>query len=251
MEIAELLQSDEAKNAIKEAAADQATKLAEEQFNKAASGLKSKNQELLNEVKKLKQFKSAVGDDFDPDEYKVLRESKRKAEEEKARQEGNWEKLKESLVEQHHKEVEKLNTEIAMLKGSVERYLIDSQIRSKLSEAGANVHLMEGIVKQHVRPINENGDYRIVVVDKEGNPRIGSSDGSLMTISQLIKEFSEQSEYAPAFPGTGRTGTGSNVQRGKSGPANKKISEMSDAEKADLITEIGQDAYQTRRRAGM
>ncbi len=246
-DVAELLNSEEGKRAIAEAAEE----LANSRVEDAVGGLKNKNSELLSEVKKLKAFKSELGDDFDPEEYQTLRKAKQKAEEDRAKAEGNWEKLKNSLVEQHQKEVQSLQGKLSQQQTAVETYLIDAQVKAALSDAGANVHLMENIVKNSVRAVAENGAYKVVVVDEKGDPRIGSSDGSFMTIPQLVKELSERSEFAPAFSGTGATGTGSGGQRGKVGSGTKKVSEMNNAEKAALISEIGAEAYHNRRRAGM
>jgi hypothetical protein len=52
------------------------------------------------------------------------------------------------------------------------------------------------------------GKYVAKVVDAKGNDRIADGQATPMTIPQLVAEMSESSAYAPAFKGSGASGSG-------------------------------------------
>ena len=53
-----------------------------------------------------------------------------------------------------------------------------------------------------------DGKFRPEVVNAEGNPRVGDSDGNPMTILQYVQEMKTQTTFAAGFPGANSSGSG-------------------------------------------
>lgn len=232
---------------VQNAIAEQTKSIVNEQLK----GLQNKNSELLGEVKKLKDFKRGVPEDLDLEEYERLKQEAKDAEQRKAEEKGEWEKLRGTLVETHNQEKATLQEERDAFKAAMEGNLIDSVVNRTLADAGASLPLMDHVVRRNLRVVQDEdtGKYGVAVVDDTGSPRISGPTGEPMTVAELVKEFSEKPEYAPAFPGTKASGSGAQGGSRAGRPA-RKVTEMSRAEKAEFISEHGLAEYNKRRRAG-
>lgn len=87
---------------------------------------------------------------------------------------------------------------------------------SKLAPKGVKMllpHVMERL------GINDKGEMPTAfVIGENGNPRIslkpGSGSEDLMQPDELVEEMGRETEFAPAFPGSGKTGTGAPPETG-------------------------------------
>lgn len=84
------------------------------------------------------------------------------------------------------------------------------------------------------------------VVDANGNTKIGTSAGSNMTIAEHVAEMKKSEKFSRLFEGSGHDGTRDDGTKKPPSTGGKKIGEMSRKEKAGLIGEIGQQAYNER-----
>lgn len=225
--------------------AEQARLIAEQELG----GIKNKNAELLSEIKKLKGLKNSIPEGFDPDEFKKLKEAEVSRAQQEAEKKGEWDKLRSHMAEKHQGEVATLSEQLNKSKRALENHMLDSQVTSALAKVEGSIPLLSAIVKSSLKVVDNDGKYGVVVVDTDGTPRLGGSDGSPMSIDQFISELAKKPEYMPAFGGTKAAGSGAVGGRGAGRP-HKNISDMSITEKTALISEIGQAEYNKRRRAG-
>lgn len=172
------------------------------------SGLKSalqKEREAAKSATKQAQAWASLGKS--PEEIQQLLEAQRKAEEEKATKSGEWEKLKIQITDQHKTELSKKDERIQTLTKSLERRLIDADATAALAAAKGSPALLLPHVRQKVRVVEDDGDFRVQVIDEAGNPRVNSK-GEFLSIADLVGEMRQSDIYGPAFEPTGTTGGG-------------------------------------------
>jgi len=198
----------EAINAATAAAVEEAAKNFDAKLAEETEGLKSKNSQLLGEVKKFKQKASSVPDDFDPNEWEAAREEARKAREAAAKAEGKWDEYKAELVETHQKELTGVAGERDALRTQLEDVLVNNAIMAAINHAKGNSDLLMPHVKTRVKLFDDDGKQVARVIDKDGNPRIAGAKGDYMTIEALLDEFKESDTFAPCFEGSRATGSG-------------------------------------------
>ena len=63
-------------------------------------------------------------------------------------------------------------------------------------------------VRRYLKRVEEGDDFKVIVVDDKGNPRVAGANGDLMTVEQLVAEMKTKDEYAGGFKGTGASGSG-------------------------------------------
>ena len=113
------------------------------------------------------------------------------------------------MVKAHTKEKENLEEELADANDQLTDAIVDTKIVEALQKEDGNVELLTPHVKKHVRMVkNSAGKWYPEIVNNEGDPRVGDSDGTPMTIQQYIQEMKTQKTFAAAFPGANATGSG-------------------------------------------
>lgn len=173
------------------------------------SGLKSalqKEREAAKHAAKQVSAWSSLGKT--PEEIQELLEAQRKAEEDKATKNGEWEKLKAQMQEQSAAERQKLEQALKAKDGAIERYLIDAQAVAAISELKGVPALLLPHVKAAVKVVDDDGEYVTRVVDAQGNPRV-NANGDFLTIKDLVSEMRQSEVFGRAFEASGTSGTGS------------------------------------------
>lgn len=113
------------------------------------------------------------------------------------------------LIEKHTAELTGATTRAESYLGQVRALLIDNVATAALAEHKGSVELLLPHVQRHTRlKETDDGKFVVEVVDKDGNPRIGDSKGTPMTVGQLVAEMKASDAYGRAFEGTGASGSG-------------------------------------------
>lgn len=186
------------------------------------SGLKTTFGKEMTERKRLEK-ELAKFKDIDPDK---AREALTKYEEL-----GNLDPAKEAdrlvkekldaatkqLVEKHGAELSQREQRIQFLSGAVDNYLRRQEAVAAIAEAKGSVDLLLPHVLGHTRTVEEDGKFRLEVVDKDGNPRIADGKGTPMDLTGLVAEMRSSDTFARAFDGDGHTGTGKEHDKGDKG----------------------------------
>lgn len=185
-----------------------------------ASGYRTKNDELLGEVKSLKERYR----DIDPKRYRELAEQAEQAEREKLKLSGDFDSREKQLLERQAKAEERWREENTTLKASLQELLVDQAAKDAL--LGAQARKVGGInvllphLQRAVNVVEENGRHVVRVMGADGRPRMTnrSGDTSPMTISELVAEMKASDEFAHCFEAENRSGGGVSGSSGGGAP---------------------------------
>lgn len=190
------------------AAVAEATTGFEAKLTETTAGLKTKNQELLGEVKKFKKTAQAIPEGFDAVKWQEMIDAQAAADEDAAKAAGKWDEYKAELVATHETEKAALLGERDQLKGQLEGVLVNNSIMAAIAHEKGNSDLLMPHVRDHVKLFDEDGELVARVIDKAGNPRITGAKGDFMSIEGLLEEFKETDTFAPCFEGSRSSGAG-------------------------------------------
>ena len=136
----------------------------------------------------------------DLDEAKEIIARSKEAEEKRKLEAGKFEEVRQSLVDSHKKELQKLQSELRDEK-------IDKQlIQSASSNRAINPNQVKDLLKNNVR-LNEEG--RAEILDKDGTTRY-NKEGKPLSIDEFVSEFITQNAHFQVATPSG-SGSVSNV----------------------------------------
>lgn len=175
----------------------------------------------------------AALDGVDADEYRKLKAQQEELEKTNLEKKGEFETLRQKLVDQHQVELKKaaeasaaLEAEKQRLEGELKRTLMAHEVSVAASVAKAiNPRLVEMVALDKMQVTeSEDGRRLVQVVDEKGDPRVDLKTGKPLTVQQLMEELRTTDEYAHLFEG-GTNGAGSRTINGKKSPANPWLKE--------------------------
>lgn len=204
------------------------------EFEEDVQGLKSA---LEKERDARKALEGKLPKDFDPDEYKTLKQQAEERERREAEERGEWEKLREKLKQEHQETVEELEQEMAKRDNAITRLTVERELTEAISRVGVRDEYRQAVkaLLERAGPTVEQTDdgYRGVFPDDlHGNKPIG----------EYVEEWAESEEAEPFLAATNATGGGASG-RSPGGAATKSLSEMSENERMDFIDQHGIDRY--------
>jgi len=117
--------------------------------------------------------------------------------------------LESQLKQKHDEDLSVLNERLGSVISNYEKITVEAEAAQAIAKLGGNVKLLFPHVKSQVKTsLNDDGSVSYTVVDEYGNPRIGDSKGSAMTVEQLVAEMRSSDEFAPAFKANNASGGG-------------------------------------------
>ncbi len=173
------------------------------------AGLKVTNQQLKDEKREL------------ADKIKTIDEEKRQAEEEKAKRDGDYEKLERLMAERQQEQREQYEK----LVGDIRKEKVGSALNDVVTRLGAG-----GTRNEDLRDLLKTRfefDY-----DNESGKVTVSGDG-ITSLEQLEKTIQESGRYDAYLAGNQASGGGSPGSQG-GGTAGKKLSDMSEKERIEF-----------------
>ena len=251
MNLQEMLESNpELKEAWESTLEEQATVKAQE----ATAGLLKKRDELLAEKKAVKSEFEEFKSKYDPEKYQEALELIKQKEEAEMTLEQRSAKREQELLEgfksretellkKNESALEVLRGEVKAKDASLKDYLVEKELHSAISVLDGIPDLLVPVLRDKIKVVENEGKYEARVFDGD-TPRVGGSDGSYMTISQLVEETKANPIFGGAFKASGASGGSAkgSDSSGTGGLATKR-SEMSPKDKADYIEKKGYDAY--------
>ena len=97
------------------------------------SALQKERENARASAKKVRELESQFGG-IDLEELEELRQEKARAEEERAKKAGEWDKLKNQMVEKHTQEVAQLKEEMAKVRSAYEDQFVDAAVLAAIIE---------------------------------------------------------------------------------------------------------------------
>lgn len=208
----------------------------------ALANAKSERAALKGKADKVTAFEE-LGVDID--DLKALIAAKKTKDEDDAKAAGNWDKLKQQLVDQHNVAMATKDKELASMRSALEVHLIDADATRYIAEEKGEPDLLLHHVRSHVKVIQKDGKFMTQVVGADGAPRI-DGQGQPISIKALVGEMKKEPRFKRAFDGINHSGSGAPPNGGGGGapPAGSKVrSAMAIQEKTAYIAEHGQAAF--------
>lgn len=153
------------------------------------------------------------------------------------------EAAKSQLVAKHNQELEVERSKSTKYRAKIEELLLDTVATEALAKEKGSIDLLLPHIRSKARVVEEGDDFKVEVIDKEGNVRIGDSKGSPMSIVDLVLEMRDSDTFGRAFEGNGVSGTGKGPGNGRGGSPTLKRSQMTPEQKHEYQQKHGQAAF--------
>lgn len=181
------------------------------------SGLKSA---LEKERKAAQRFQRELQDlkgRIDPDRYQELLDAEEKRATEKAKAEGDFESLKAKLVEKHAQDRKTWEEREAKLLTEIRKDKVEAAAALAINEHGANATLLMPHIQGRTKVVETEDGFAVQVLDAAGEPMVADSNGTPLGIGGLVEALKQDEKYQPAFPASGRSGSGASEGSGGGG----------------------------------
>lgn len=153
---------------------------------------------------------------IDPAKAREMLSAQQKAEEDKAKAQGDWENWKAQMQQQHLAEKQALEQKLSQAEREYETEFVDAKLIAEIANAKGRARLL----KNHVgaKSVVEDGKRVIRIYDEAGQLRYGKS-GAPLTVAERLEEMKRDPEFMVAFEGSGAAGSGalSNTNGGNGG----------------------------------
>jgi len=171
---------------------------------------------------------------IDLDEYKKLKTEAEEREREQAEKKGHFDKLLAQKDAVYAKEKMALEAKAEAALAAVQKYVVDAQATSAIASLKGKPKLLLPLVRAQLRAITgEDGEYRVAVLDADGEERRNPKTNAPMTVAELVAEMKADPEYGGAFESSGATGGGaSGAQAGVRGQDFSKLSPVEKVSRA-------------------
>jgi hypothetical protein len=183
-----------------------------------ASGLKSKNADLLTRLTKATERAKILGDRT-PEEIQADLEFAKTQREKAAREAGDFETLKGQMAAEHQKALEKVSGRGKKLEGKLYKVMAEQEAERAIVAAGGNPKVLLPHILPFIKPFETDDDITVKVVDGKGTVRIADQAGTEMTIAQLVEQFKADEAFGVAFKPSDAAGSGARGGNGGAGAA--------------------------------
>lgn len=164
--------------------------------------------EYEKKVKELENKPASKFTDEDVAELESLRDIKRKAEEERRRREGEFDKWRDEINSEHQQTVEQKDAFIQRLQDQIRSDRVGRQIAEACGEHGAPTALMAAYIEKHVKSsFDDEGNLQVSVVDAEGS-RMLDAEGKPLGIGGFVKKLADSKDFGQYFASKQKSGAG-------------------------------------------
>lgn len=140
-------------------------------------------------------------------------------------------KVREELAKAHASDLESRDKRIEALTGQLHSVLVREEAVKALADAGAvDADLAMPHVISQVKVAEEDGEFKVLVVDGAGDPRY-SGTGEKMTIRDLVKGMKDDEKYGVLFKSDSPRGGGTPPGVRRPAPGRRTDQPMSSREK--------------------
>ena len=178
--------------------------------------LRKENAKYRTAAKEIEK-KLAAYDGVDPEKYKEMLDAQEEAKKKELEDAGEWDKLRDQLLDAHNEELGGKDKTIAEMQGQIDALtaeikstVLDNEIANAAAVAEAFNPSVVGMVIKTMTKVEtlEDGKRVVRVLDAEGKDKINIKTGKPFTITDLIADMKQSQEYATLFKG-GVPGAGS------------------------------------------
>ncbi|MBK8006763.1 MAG: hypothetical protein IPK12_23525 [Gemmatimonadetes bacterium] len=203
------------------------------------AGLKASQQQLLDEVKKLKGMTKAY-EGLDPEKARTALAALEDAERKKAEAQGNWQALEQQLKARHGEELGTRELRIQKLESALQRRA-HSALDSELAKAGCLPQFMDLVKLEGQRFLRlkemEEGFVEEVYDPETKTPLVADGQGRPMSVADLVTQRLK-GKYPDAFQGSGSSGGGASKSAAGGGGAPKVIASTNSPEFLASVADV-------------
>lgn len=179
---------------------------------KAVGSLSQKNEQLMDELKPLKDLKKKLGDDFTLEDYNQLRQSLAEKEKKGFVDKGQIDKVieahdseREQWKEQYQKDITERDEKINAYATEVQSLVVDTELTRELSAIAVDDGALDYLLykaKPLIETVEANGK---TVARVKGQVK---GDGTHKTITDLVAEFGGDDSLSRYVKGSNQGGSG-------------------------------------------
>jgi hypothetical protein len=120
----------------------------------------------------------------------------------------NLDKVRQELAEAHGKELKKATTRGEALQKQLYSLMVDNAATSAVVELKGVPDLLLPFIRNQVRVTETDGEFRVFVVDAQGDQRYSGVTGQPMTIKELVAEMRGNEKFGRLFEAEEKKGAG-------------------------------------------
>lgn len=111
----------------------------------------------------------------------------------------NLDKVRQEMTQAHKAEMEKQTARQEALKNQLYTLLVENTASAAIAELKGVGELLMPFVKQNVKVAEEDGEFKVYVVDPAGDRRYSGVTGQPMSIKELVGEMKNNEKYGRLF----------------------------------------------------
>jgi hypothetical protein len=131
----------------------------------------------------------------------------------------NVDKVKEDLGKAHAIQLSQKEAKVEAYKKQLDKLLINNVAQSAIAELKGDADLLMPHLIGHIQSVEEDGQFKVFVVDQDKNKRFSGVTAEPMTIKELVQEFKASQKFARLFESEAPSGGG--LRPGSTGQANR------------------------------
>lgn len=152
----------------------------------------------------------------------------------------NIEKIKEEIAKANSGDMQKKDKRIEGLTGQLYKLLVENAAQEAISTEKGEATLLMPFVKEKVKVAEEDGVFKVFVVDAQGDRRFSGTTGGPMTLNELVKEMKGHEKFQRLFNSDRKEGGGGSPNHSNSGLIKKGDGEKSAVDKISSGLKKGQ-----------
>lgn len=153
------------------------------------------------------------------------------------------EAAKSAMAQANAKEIEKHTQRSQALQNQLYSLMVENAATTAVAELKGIPELLMPFIKQQVKVAEESGQFKVSVVDAQGETRYGAT-GSPMTIKELVAEMKGNERYGRLFESEHQNGGGGMNPGGGKQPPRQSGRELTSTEK--IAAGLGKGQYKGR-----
>lgn len=142
----------------------------------------------------------------------------------------NLDKVRQELAEAHANDLKKREAREEALTSQLYTLLVENKATAAIAELKGVPDLLLPFVKNQVKIVEEDGQFKEYVVDEQGDRRYSGITGQPMTIKELVAEMKANEKFGRLFESDSPSGGGTPPGSGGTPPRGQQ-KEMSAADK--------------------
>lgn len=130
----------------------------------------------------------------------------------------NLDKIRQEMADAHAKELQKAQVRTEALQKQLYGLLVENAATAAIVEQKGIPELLLPFIKSQVKVVEQDGEFKVFVVDSQGDQRYSGVTGQPMTIKELVAEMKANERYGRLFESEAPVGGGMSPRSGQTFP---------------------------------